>query len=538
MKKNTILFLSAIFISAIILPIKSVSAYNDTIINIDYQNEIFQNVVPQINESIEEVKNVCSSYYDEYTVSLWRYNDDYRYRCSDISEIGQDVHFFIRNGYTSGLTNTERGSVNTLFFGPNFSAEVSVTTPAGLAANFNITASSVYGTSVNYIGDGHWSNTNVILYSSVPVYYHNYNDYSAHLKINDREVEADQEIPFLYNEEKYLLIENSCDNTPGYCSIKINVNLHNLNDSKEDYRLHYYTEDGEIDKKLLFIIPNEYSYEVSESIYTDTTLFVELYKVNADGEKINTLQSEKIAVDVLYDDPTIKMLTYHGAGLTTINIYYFANKNKGYVYLYRVDNGEWQEADQEIATTIEINNTENCLVEAEIIEKGTGKVITYNSINVGLGDLPIIQFYELSTEDGGIDLQVGIRNVKSDGYTYSYKVDNKSWDEDHTIQKTDDLQILYSNVFDKNASFSIKVFDENKNVIITEYHAITLEKYELVTKNYMTYITDFFDRYSNIIAEFKDIIQFAYNNLESYMQLCLIAIYTTILIVVTVKLAR
>lgn len=525
------LILSAIFTIMILSPFK-VKAYGNTHVNIDYDSELFQSLTPRIEENLEQIKETCYSYYSEYMILMWYLTstETYSFTCLDISQIEKKFTSRYRSGYTSGLYDLDNSDAKMLYlknvYEPNFEQTPSI-------RGTIIDGSTIDSKNVNYTADGYWNNTRLPIYSNVPIYYYDNNEYTAHLYVNGTEVKDGEEIKFYYNGAEMIEISNSCTDN---CESTIISGLVNTPESNQDYK--FVVTDGTTTiLEKYYIGKGSFEYELP-TIRTDITLSFKLYQYLDNGD-LELLEEKEYVADLKYDESSIIFVrNQYTNNMVELRIYYYINDfNNKYTYQYKIDDNEWITTDGAKILDIETDS----MVQARIVDK-SGKIILLKSYNLLVIDStkPYAD-YVLSEYKGTADFTAYVYNI-GDNFYCDYKVNDGEW-TDHNVCPVNITQLdegypIYGNNFTENATFSVRIFDADNNLVYSNTFNIDYEQYVVVPKNYLDNINNYFNKYTAIIEEFQDIIQFTYDRLSDYIKFFLIAMWTIILIVVTIMIAR
>lgn len=514
----------------ILSPFK-VKAYGNTHVNIDYDSELFQSFAPIIEENLDNIKSTCYSISSEYIILMWHYNGSYTYSCLDVSQIEKKFTSRYRSGYTSGLYDLANSKVSHYSINSDFS--VGAGGSSSSIRGMILDGHTIDSKNVNYISDGYWSNQRIPIYSNVPIYYHDNDQYTAHLYVNGTEVKDGEEIKFYYNGAEMIEISNSCIEN---CETTTISGLVNTPDTNQNYKF-IVTDGTNTILENYYIGKGSFEYELP-TIRTDTSLSFKLYQYLDNGD-LELLEEKEYTVDLKYDSPSIIFIrNQYTNTMLELRIYYYINDFKSeYTYQYKINDNEWITTDGAVILDIENDS----IVQARIID-GTGKVILLKNYNLLIvdPDKPYAD-YTLSEYRGTADFMAYVYNI-GDNYYCDYKVNNGEY-VDHNVCPVNILELeegypIYSNTFTENSTFSVRIFDADNNLVYSNTFNIDYDQYVVVPKNYLDNINSYFNKYTAIIEEFQDIIQFAYDRLSDYVKFFLIAMWTIILIVVTIMIAR
>jgi len=386
-------------------------------------------------------------------------------------------------------------------------------------ANFVATVS-------NYVFPFYTDNDNII--------FENYDNENNKLLVNGKYVDYGSKIPIYNNLEKNKIeINNSCTEN---CEVTTIYGLVNTPDTNQNYKF-VVTDGTNTILEKYYIGKGSFEYELPP-IRTDISLSFKLYQYLDNGD-LELLEEKEYTVDLKYDSPSIVFIrNQYTDTMLELRIYYYINDfNNEYTYQYKINDNEWITTDGAVILDIENDS----IVQARIID-GTGKVILLKNYNLLIvdPDKPYAD-YTLSEYRGTADFMAYVYNI-GDNYYCDYKVNNGEY-VDHNVCPVNILELdegypIYSNTFTENSTFSVRIFDADNNLVYSNTFNIDYDQYVVVPKNYLDNINSYFNKYTAIIEEFQDIIQFAYDRLSDYVKFFLIAMWTIILIVVTIMIAR
>lgn len=552
MKRNTILFLSAIFINMIFL--LDVHAQNNNEFYLNYDSDVFTAIKSKydLDNHIEEYKNKCASIYDEYVVSLyyysgWNFEKDYYTQdkeyyaymidCIDASTVSK-FQLRYNSGYYSGLLNYSREDVAFKTFRindqtKNITDDIVQNSTTESFIGIDSSGSSPYYFFDNLLKGGFYSLTSIPVYSSKDITIDYADNNNGKLYINNEYIENGSKVKFYYNMQpsSILSINDSCT-TPGECeSSFITITGNKYLSPLYKYKLEIYFDN------VLFST-DEYARFINKelpNIYNDTTLKYKLYQAKLSSNDYELVEEKEYIVDLKYDDPEIifyreqytdKMLTLH--------IYFFINDfKKEYTYQYKKNNEEYISSKDAFLVDLEEDST----IIARVLDKNN-KVILTKTYTYKLVD-PNAPYadYTVNIYDNMMDFMAYVYNINNN--YCDYRVNDGSW-SDHNVCDVNSMKgyAIYSNTFTEDTKFSIRIFDSNNNLIYTDTFYIKKDEYIIVPENYGSNINKFFEKYSNIIEEFQNLIQYTYDNLSDYIKTFLVSIWTIILVVVTVRLIR
>lgn len=522
MKKNIILFLSAIFINMILnLPIK-VFALSNVTLNADFSFSDYVEKKEYFEENLETWKRSCSTYSDKFILSY--YNN--QIWCYDMSAY-ESLKFYVESGESwTDLVSTYSTPI------PIYILD--------LTGNKIGNGTASNGLTTFYSGNNNrsdvvrsWNDLNgVILYVSdiLPCYFELRDN--NNFILNGNKIKSGDKIKFFNSEPPSILSINDSCTTPGECeSSFITITGDKYLSPLYKYKLEIYFDN------VLFST-DEYARFINKelpNIYNDTTLKYKLYQAKLSSNDYELVEEKAYTVDLKYDDPEIifyreqytdKMLTLH--------IYFFINDfNKEYTYQYKKNNEEYISSKDAFLVDLEEDST----IIARVLDKNN-KVILTKTYTYKLVD-PNAPYadYTVNIYDNMMDFMAYVYNINNN--YCDYRVNDGSW-SDHNVCDVNSMKgyAIYSNTFTEDTKFSIRIFDSDNNLIYTDTFYIKKDEYIIVPDNYGSNINKFFNKYSNIIKEFQNLIQYTYDNLSEYIKTFLVSMWTIILVVVTVRLIK
>lgn len=530
MKRNIILFLSVIFINMIFL--LDVHAQNSNEFYLNYDSDVFTAIKSNydLDNRIEDYKSACANVFDNYIIALYKSLNDYdQVACIDVTSI-DELKLPYQSGIGSGLytlgNSLEIRAYKILDY-THLIGSLSKRWWITSILTINGTISSPY-----YFFDNLESSI-IPVYSNKALYINYLDDTNGKLYINNKYIENGSKIKFYYNilSDNILSINDSCT-TPGECeSSFITITGDKYLSPIYKYKLEIYFDD------VLFST-DEYARFINKelpNIYNDTTLKYKLYQAELSSNDYELLEEKEYIVDLKYDDPEIifyreqytdKMLTLH--------IYFFINDfKKEYTYQYKKNNEEFISSKDAFLVDLDEDST----IIARVLDKNNRVILTKTYTYKLVDPNAPYADYTINIYNNTMDFMAYVYNINNN--YCDYRVNDGLW-SDHNVCEVNSMKgyAIYSNTFTEDTKFSIRIFDSDNNLIYTDTFYIKKDEYIIVPENYGSNINKFFDKYSDIIEEFQNLIQYAYDNLSDYIKTFLVSMWTIILVVVTVRLIR
>lgn len=535
MKKSIILFSIAIFINMIFL--LDVKAQNNNEFYLNYDNSTFASIKNDydLDNMIDSYKTTCSSLFDDYVISLYKSSFVNYYNqmaCIDVSYV-DELRLPYKSGTGSGLY-TMGNSMEIR----SYNVDSSTHALAGLNGRWWIsnlleidhTVSSPY-----YFFDN-LNGSMIPVYSSKDLYINYYDNTDGKLYINNNYVNNGDNIYFYYNileliPPAMLKINDSCT-SPGLCeSSSITITDNAFLNPFYKYKLEVYFDDTlfSTDEYTIFINKN------LPHIYNDTTLKYKLYKADLSSNNYELVEEITYPIDLKYDSPEIIFYKeQYTEVMYTLHIYFFINDfNKEYTYQYKKNDEEYISSDDAFSIDLEEDST----IIARVLDKDNKVIMIKTYTNKLLDPNSPYADYNVSIYHNAMDFIVYVYNINNN--YCDYKVNNGTW-TNHNVCSTNFANgyAIYSNVFTENTKFSVRIFDSDHNLVFADTYYIKKDEYIVEPSNYKENINKFFNKYSNVIKEFQDLIQYTYDNLSEYIKIFLVSIWTMLLIVVTVRLIK